>query len=126
MEFQKIPFEYIGIDKDLFEIVFKDIEASIASNPKSIINIQKIAHNLSVDAIIVKNILYFLYYKEFIVAKFVIYHRVCGHPISRVFSNINEAVVDDFNGIFCAHCQDPINIDDEIEIRMFFYGKENT
>lgn len=120
-----IPFHNFHIDDVVGRAVVENICEIIKLKPCSSLDIQKISNVSDATPADVKKILYYLFYKGVIKAKYTVYHKECGYPISRPLPSLGEIFLEDYIDNLCSHCPDPVSDTSELEIRMYFWGKES-
>lgn len=123
MNLKSIPFNDFDVDDACGKAIIESIMEIIETSPDSSIDIQKISNNSHATPVDVKKVLYYLFYKGHIRAKYIAYHKNCCCAVSRAKTSLYEIILEDFVGDLCAHCPDPINDISELEVRMFFWGK---
>lgn len=125
MNLEKIPFNDFDVDNVLGRAIMESLAEIIESRPESALDIQKISNNSHATPLDVKKVLYYLFYKGLIKAKYIAYHKKCGHAVSRAESSVYEIILEDYLDDLCAHCPDPISDTSELEVRMYFWGKNS-
>lgn len=123
MNLDNISFNDFGVDNNRGRAIIQSLVEILDLRPESSIDIQMISNNSSSTPVDVKKVLYYLFYKGHIKAKYIAYHKKCGHAVSRAKSSMYEIILDDYIDYLCAYCPDPISDISEIEVRMYFWGK---
>lgn len=121
MKIEDIPFDDFDLDPIRGSAIVASLVKMLEVYPDQSIDIQKLSNNSLSTPVDVKKVLYYLFYKGLVKAKYTLFHQVCGHALSRPESSMYDLVLDDYVNELCVHCPDPIGDVSELEIRMYFW-----
>lgn len=118
-----IQFDQIGIGEDDCANISTAIMEVIAESPDKSVNIQKIASITGISGDKIKKVFYYLLFDGYLKATYVVYHKKCNKPISKMSNSAFD--LSEMTGIVksCVCCNQDVETED-IENRIYFWGKD--
>lgn len=126
---EEIPFEKIGINKNIGKSTVAGVRKFIYEYPNKPIDVQSIAEKVGFPGEQVKKVFYALLNLHYLKATFFPRHKQCGNAIGKQefsVSIIREKIEHGDYSEGCVQCMEPINSLADIEIQIIFWNNANV